>query len=419
MTGRRMFEICMFDLDDTLVRTWDLKEVREACKNNSAAKNVKAVKAGLQSGPERRIYGLALLKAIREAHPDLKLGVFTRSPRSYVDTVLAWAYPGFAWDIVVAYEDVTRTKPWGDGIDKAMKDFGVEYLDRVMLVGDSDVDLRAAYHCGCLAILNRSGWPATRRFEHWAALELVADAIIDEPDAVLDVLAAPNTFLPELERLLSDEEGRAGSVRFDKVSHFAPRGFGLDKIAFPVHVCGRSFTNYESVAYRRQWHVLTQSIEAHKDADQFSEEWIQAIRTFITVEFSPLLKAANVIVTVIPRRPGRKARLEALLAQLEMSLTENPIKRRNVTVAPTLLGFKDGVKSQHNDHLNREQRFVNARDHLELRSPQLLAGGKSVLILDDVVTTGASLICATACLRGAGVADVKCLAIAKSISDVL
>ena len=118
-----MFKICMFDLDDTLVRTDDLKDVREACKNNEGRESLKAVKVALTERQGRHIYSLELLRNIRKKYPELKLGIFTRSPRSYANTVLAWAYPTFAWDIVVAYEDVRPTKPYGDGIDLAMGAF--------------------------------------------------------------------------------------------------------------------------------------------------------------------------------------------------------------------------------------------------------------------------------------------------------
>jgi FMN phosphatase YigB (HAD superfamily) len=414
-----MFKISLFDLDDTLVRTEDLKDVREACKNNENETNLKAVQVGLASQEGRHIYGSDILHKIRQEHPQLKLGVFSRSPRSYVRTVLAWAYPDFAWDIVVAYEDVHQTKPHGEGIERAMNMFGVCRPEEVLFVGDVDVDVRAAYNGGCLSILDRSSWPAKRLSAHWRALEYVPDAVIDTPEELLNVLARSNTFLPELERLLAGEGERAAAIRFDRINHFIPKAVGGDKSAFPVYVCGRSFTQYDSLKNRRQWHKLTQSIVDHKDADQFSESWVDAIRYFILANYPRLFGVANVLVTVVPHRPGRKARLEALLMQLQESVTQKPINKCNLVFVPDLLAFKDGVRSQHNDHLNREQRFENARDHLVVRAPELVAGGKSVLVLDDVVTTGASLIYATTSLKAAGAADVRCLAIAKSVGDVL
>lgn len=416
---KRMFKICLFDLDDTLVRTDDLEEVRLACKRNEDPVNIKAVNVALRSRPDRQIYSQALLEKIRKAYPKLKLGIFTRSPRSYATTVLAAMHPGFVWDIVVAYEDVRRTKPHGDGIDLAMEKFGVKYLSEVILVGDSDSDVRAAYNCGCMVVIDRSAWPGKRRWEHWGALEKVPDAIIGSPDDLIRVLAKPNSFAPELERLLSKEENRDAGARFDKINHFVPRTIGGDSTPYPIHVCGRSFTHYDSLQYRRGWHELTQSIADHKDASTFSETWIAAIRSFIFVECRSMWGASDVLVTVVPHRPERKARLETLLAELGASVANDPIAKCQVAVAPGLLAFKDGVMSQHNDHLNQEQRFENVRDHLYVASPRLLMKGASVLVLDDVVTTGASLIYAVDRLKAAGAGNVKCLAIAKSIGDVL
>lgn len=95
-----MFKICLFDRDNTLVRTEDLKNVREACKNHGDTKTVRAVRAALNGRRNRHLYGREALRNIRREYPEMKLGVFTRSPRIYADTVLAWAYPGFPWDIV-------------------------------------------------------------------------------------------------------------------------------------------------------------------------------------------------------------------------------------------------------------------------------------------------------------------------------
>ncbi len=416
-----MFKICLFDLDDTLVRTEDMKEVREACKGNSDGQNLKAVEVSFNDKQGRLIYSLDMLREIRTVYPDLKLGVFTRSPRSYAIKVLNLAYPDFGWDIVIAYEDVRPTKPHGNGIKLAMNRFNVECLDQVMLVGDSDVDVRAAYNCGCIAVIDTSSWPTIKRQEHWRSLEYIPDALIDDPQDFLRLLAEPDSFLPELERLLASEQKVAADSRFDRINHFVPG----NSTAHPVYVCGRSFTQYDSLKDRRKWHVLTKSIEDHKDVDQFSDEWIIAIRKFIAAKFRLVYKLHNgfrpvsIVVTVVPHRPGRKARMEALLMQLQGSLAQKPIKSCVVTFAPGLLAFRSGVKSQHNDHLNRDQRFVNIRDHLYVKEPQIVLGGKTVLVLDDVVTTGASLIYASNYLKASGARTVRCLAIAKSVSNVL
>jgi hypothetical protein len=62
----------------------------------------------------------------------------------------------FQWDVVVAFEDVKSTKPYGDGVDKAM--FSISYSDRtkVVLAEDGDSDIRSAYNAECVAVLERS-----------------------------------------------------------------------------------------------------------------------------------------------------------------------------------------------------------------------------------------------------------------------
>lgn len=413
-----MFKICLFDLDDTLVHTDDLEDLRIACKNNADPARLKKLKADLAGRDDRHIYSADILNKIRLNFPKLNLGVFTRSPRSYAQTVLGWAYPGFKWDIVVAYEDVKPTKPHGDGIDLAMEQFGVKYLDRVILVGDSDADVRSAYNCGCLVALDKGAWPSKRGYEHWGALEHVPDAVISSPDEILEVLADSGRFLPELERLLVGAAS-GGRPRFDKINHFVARAAEEDKTPYPIYVCGRSFANYESLRYRKQWHGLTESIEANKESDTFPEEWIKAIRHFIEDQYFSFFKAVNIVVTVVPHRPGRKARLENLLKQLAESIDENPIEDREVTCQPGLLAYKSGVQSQHNDHLKRDARFVNVRDHLFVQHPDVVKAGTSFLVIDDVTTTGASLIYAAKYLKASGAGDVKCLSMAKNIGDVL
>ncbi|RAN43659.1 hypothetical protein RB25_23125 [Herbaspirillum rubrisubalbicans] len=419
MGGRPVFSICLFDLDGTLVRTDDLKQVREACKNNADPQNIAAVRQLLASRPDRRIYAQELLNTIRRRFPEMKIGVFTRSPRSYVHIVLSSMYPNFAWDIVVAYEDVQHRKPHGEGIDLVMRNFGVTDAKQVVMVGDTDVDVRAAYHRGCLAVLDKSDWSGFKKGpEQWAALALVADAEINSPTELLNVLGAANSYLPALERLMIEPLSLA-TLRFDKINHFLPNDFGWDQKPFQISVCGRSFTHVPSLECRRCEHFLTESIIANKDSELFPDTWIEAVRRFVSTANGAFWGERSVIVTTVPHRPERPARLESFLHQFGASVMARPISNLNVIIAPELLGFLDGVKSQHNDSLNREQRFENMRDHLRVRQPELLQSGASVVVLDDVVTTGASLIFSSIRLREAGAKDVQLLAIAKSIGNVL
>jgi phosphoglycolate phosphatase-like HAD superfamily hydrolase len=417
-----MFELCLFDLDDTLVRTEDLETIRKEAKDDDREDYALRLVEALKKRGDRHIYSAALLGKIRARFPDLKLGVFTRSPKKYASTVLAWAYPNFEWDILVAYEDVKHTKPYGDGIDHAMRTFGIltnEHLATTMLVGDNSWDIRSAYHCGCIAVLDKSAWPSKWLPEHWRAMELVPDAIMTKPDEILEVLTNADRFLPELERVIAGNAPRYGKPRFDKLGHFVSKAAGGDTTSHQIYICGRLFPHYDSVVFRRQVHALTNLIEDNKDSEVFPAEWIDTVRTFIKDQFPAFFGTLNIGVAVVPHRPGRKPRLEQFLEQLEASLNADPIAHRNVTTHPGLFAYRNGVRSHHGEHLGRDARFINVRDHLFVQQPEQIKPNVSFLIIDDVVTTGASLIYARKYLKDGGAGDVKCLALAKNVGDVL
>lgn len=62
--------------------------------------------------------------------------------------------------------------------------------------------------------------------------------------------------------------------------------------------------------------------------------------------------------------------------------------------------------------LNRHQRLNNLRKAFQVRDPGSVAG-RSILLVDDVFTTGSTLTCATAALLDAGAAEVSILTIAR------
>ncbi|MCK6844201.1 DNA-processing protein DprA [Klebsiella pneumoniae] len=230
-----MFRLCLFDLDNTLVHTDDLESLRLASKKPKGAL-LTLIAEALEADEDRVIYSRELLEQIRSDFPELALGVFTRAPRQYVETVLKWAYADFAWDIIISYDDVNRTKPFGDGIDRAMSELKVQNLHEVIVVGDSDADIRSAYHCGCLVALDKGGWPNTLKSEHWRAMGHMPDAIIYRPEYLVEVLKSYERFLPELERLLGDGDKPFGTGRrFDKIGHFIPREVGGDTTSYSNH----------------------------------------------------------------------------------------------------------------------------------------------------------------------------------------
>ncbi|MFG0602757.1 HAD hydrolase-like protein [Delftia sp. WSY_4] len=407
-----MLELCLFDLDNTLVSTDDLKEAREASKNNEDPVHLAQLNALIRTRPNRLIYECCFLQRLRTDFPQLKLGVFTRAPRSYARALLAWAYPGFDWDVIVAYEDVSRTKPYGDGVRKAMNEVGLDDLGRVALIGDNDIDVKAAYNAGCLVAVDKRTWPFRILSEHWRAQDLVPDGIIENPQDVLDFIQDHRPFLPNLERLLENGMPQRGQ-RYVKVGYWA---VGDDR-RYPINIAGRSISNHNSVQRRRVNHALSTSIEDNKESAQFPLPWLDAVRDFIEVTFNDISHPEGVIVTVVPHRPERQPRLEQLLNQLGAYLQVNPTEAA-VTLAPDLLAYTIGVRSNHNEFLNRAQRFENVRDHLVVARPELVSAGQAYLVIDDVVTTGASLISAQNRLTEVGAHDVVLLGLGKNVGDL-
>lgn len=414
-------ELILFDLDDTLLRTSDLEGYRgREFLNRQSPEYVQRLTAQFGMLPNRIVYTEAQLLALQQQYAGVRLGVFTRSPRHYAEILLTLAYPNVEWETVVGFEDVTRTKPSGEGVLLAMRVAEVVLPQNVWLVGDGKSDVQAAYDAGCWCVLDQTTWPNARRSDDWKALERMPDAIIRSPDDLQGVLERPTDFVPVAERLQMLNGAAAGGVafRFEKAGYFNP----LVQAARPaqIHSLGRHFSR--DAQRRVVWHAVTNDIHRMKDLLVVPDYWIQAMRNFIqsvVVGRNPMIAfgMGALVITVVPAKPGRVQRLEAMLAQLAASHDELAIIDGNIEFIPSVLEYLPGALSHHgNGGLNREQRFVNVRDHLRA-IPDSGFAGKHVVVVDDVVTSGASLIYAEMCLRAAGASDVTLLALTKNVGN--
>ncbi|WP_296280500.1 HAD-IA family hydrolase [Pseudoxanthomonas sp.] len=416
-----MIRLCLFDLDQTLVDTSDMQELREAGKHRTDNAYPQEVRTAFLSRQRNLIDEVTLL-ALTLNNAGLKIGVFTRSPRRYVDVVLAEAYVLIQWDAVIAYEDVQNRKPNAEGIYRAMQAVGMNdtsALPHVLMVGDSDVDIRAAYHAGCYAALFKQGWPQTYEKTHWRSMGLLPDSILDDQSELQACIANPTPALPDLECLLEGEQAIA-TPRYDEIGKFFPD----ERTRHVVSTAGRSFADYRSLDQRRAWHRLSQSIQQHKESVQFPNEWIQTVQRFIANHYRmiagfPIGPGPELVITCIPPRPDRVHRLGYFVNQLAASYGNAPlVNRLRLTFDHGLLAYRPGVRSQSQDHLSPAERFANVRDHLYVINPDA-ARGRKFLVIDDVTTTGATLLYAKKYLMAAGATSVDCFSIAQNISDPL
>jgi phosphoglycolate phosphatase-like HAD superfamily hydrolase len=407
-------QLVLFDLDDTLLQTGDLADFRGRLHvNDRSPAYTQQLLAAYDRGERRARYSPQTLDAIRLAHPGRKLGVFTRAPGHYARTLLQRAYPQVRWDVIVAYEDVRSTKPNPDGVWLAMKLCGIKQFDNVAMVGDDKVDIQAAYNAGCWAFLDRGAWPERLVSDNYYALERVPDVVVINPGDLCEKLEEPVTSLPELERAgYAGQPSRTEHPRFDTINHFAPHDLAL-KSSW-VTVLGRMFSHYEQLKYRASWHPLTAAIIAHKETRLFPAAWISSLKLFLELCW-PIANGRDTVVTVVPFKPGRFPRLESLLDRLESSHEADPIPTAGgIDFFAEVLAYREGVRGHSTEHLSKEQRFVNVRDHLFVAAPERVLG-KHVVVIDDVVTTGASLIYAQKYLMDAGARNVTCVALAKAV----
>ncbi|RIJ09704.1 HAD family hydrolase [Pseudomonas sp. 91RF] len=413
-------QLLIFDLDDTLIRTGDLEQRFRGQQflGRQSQQYVDSLRTSFNQDPGRIVYSAFTIASLRARFSEARIGVFTRSPKHYAETLLNLAYPGLAWDFLIAFEDTPQPKPSGEGIRRLMERFAIPDPQGVWMVGDSPVDIRAAYDAGCQVILDTTTWPripAPRRRDDWKALERMPDAIIDAPEDLVTTLSSHVSYLPVAERLQQTAcapiPNRYPFARLEKFGAFDHEGTKHE-----IHYLGRHFST--QAQHRASWHQVTNDIHAMKNALIVPDYWVVAIGAFLQnlVRRNPHLIIGNsLVVTVVPAKPGRTRRLEAMLAQLSTVHAQRALVNAKVSFTPDLMRYRDGVLSHHGEGLTKLQRIENVMNHLEV-----IAGSgyenKHVVVIDDVATTGASLVYARKYLMAAGARQVTCLSLTKAIN---
>lgn len=282
----------------------------------------------------------------------------------------------------------------------AMEKLGIADPRQVVLVGDELVDVQAAYNAGCLSFFEAASSSRSAQY----ALEKLPDAIVRGHASLAHAIRDPKAALPSLERLLLDQGSNLTGLRVDTVQHPAGPGGTLD-----VLVMGRLFTENTDLGSRRCWHGLSKSILDNKSSDRFPRAWTLALEALLRHH---LRKRPHLVVTVIPAKPGRHPRLEKLLLQLSQSVGAD-VKDRCQFV-PDVLRYADGAIAHSGQRLSKAQRMANARANLSVRRANAVSG-QDIIVVDDVVTSGATLLQARRCLHEAGAKEVTCVAFAKTV----
>lgn len=198
------------------------------------------------------------------------------------------------------------------------------------------------------------------------------------------------------------------------VARFAQPVPRCETCALPVlagmRQCGRCITNrppmdraLSAVAYQYPWSTLIQQLKFHDDT-----AWTHAMAALMrsTPWVEPALEAADALIPM-PLFPSRLRERGFNQADLLARALEPRKVRRDV-----LLRIRD-TGAQH--ALPRNERLRNVQGAFALEPAQYaFVAGKRLVLVDDVMTTGASLHAAASALRAAGALHITALVFART-----
>lgn len=411
--------IVLFDLDNTLVNTDELEVFRNL--NHPLFKNdaqyINEIKSNLvKTTPYVPVETLETLK-----RRNITLGLVTNSPRKYAFAVISAIYkknkPFYPFDVVIAFENVDHHKPSGEGIIKAVNFLiGTDRTlvgisgSEILYVGNDNKDILTAYDGGTLAAILLTAPEEL----HYKSINSLPEFIIT-PKLLLEIVKEPDRYLPFMESMYqnnSDDE-RPHFLYLNKTDFD-------NKTRYATIVAGRYFPNSQHFWLKIEYHSFTKEILELKDKDVFSTKWLEALRLLLISESKySIFGHLEVVISCIPHRKGRPHRLENLLKQLAKYLDEHPIERDcTFYIIPDLFCYDDEALSNHKEAKSRENRFINVREHLHLKRRNDIPNTvDKIILIDDVVTTGASLIEASKKLEREGIKNIVRFAFAQAISE--
>ncbi|ONN71668.1 hypothetical protein BVL52_10150 [Pseudomonas oryzihabitans] len=393
-----MLKAVLFDLDDTLANTSSLEEIRETRNYDELTPEVLA-----KIRPYKKV--LALLEGLKAA--GVKTGVVTNSGRRYAQAVLAQlGLPEF--DTVVTYTDVKAdgAKPSPDGILLALSNMGVKVSSDVIYIGDNYIDFVAAYRAGVKPVA--CSWASRRPISQVPALELSTEYLLSELDNAQGLLPAAE--ICEVNQGLDFDKKRLYFIPLDLDGNTI-----TVKSDLRVLCLGRYFSQKSVVTARyHDAHPLSRKIaekesNAHFEAPQHWIDLVAHCVKEIPNYFS--LEGSLDLVTVIPSKPEKNPRLERMLSAVAEQLSSPPVAMAN------LFSFAANTPSQKS--LARFEREDSIKNNLFLNPEhQGLVRGKTIVVIDDVLTTGATMRRAFDLLENEGANLVIGLALAKTVSIV-
>lgn len=396
-----MVPAILFDFDNTIANTESLREIRETGRYDDLDEESMAKVRLYKPVPEL----LATLRA-----KGIRLGVVTNSGSGYIRRVFDHLELNDKFDTVVTYSDVKAEgmKPSPKGLQLALHNLGLKASAEILYVGDENHDHVAAYHAGITPVM--PSWATRKAVSMAPALEMSSRML-------LDYVSDPDEY-----RLFAERCAELQTAVYDrKQVYFLPLDLSANVVTVKDEMSSFCLGRYysqkaASTAWLHDHHALSQEIVKKEEQATFEipPYWVQMLAHVVRKgpKFAFEDKHPFDVLTVIPGKKGKDPRLERLLAEMQVLMAADEHKPQFI---PDVLYFVDDALSQ--KRLGRADRSFEARRALQINERQAAQlVGKTVLVIDDVVTTGSTLERAQELCMRAGAAKAMGLAIAKTVS---
>lgn len=398
-----MVDAILFDFDNTLANTNSLTEIRESGRYELLTPEVLA---------HVRLYApvSTILKKLRDR--GVKLGLVTNSGEKYVQTLLVHLKINNIFDVVVTYGDVKLEgkKPSPKGLQLALARLGVEPDASILYIGDDNNDQLAAYRAGITPI--HPTWASRRPISVAPAIEMSSDMLIDYID---------NT---DEYRLFAEQCAIRKSAVFERNGvYFLPLDSEGNIVPLKSEMASFCLGRYYSqkgatTAWLHDAHPLSKEIASKADQHPFvaPQHWIDLLAHVVrhSAEFAFDGQFQFDIVTVIPSKLGQDPRLEKILNRVYEAIKGDDYIPDFVEdlffYVPDAVSQKTLARHERQYEANRALQFNPARSGAIL--------GKRILIIDDVLTSGATLARARSLLETAGAIKAMGVSIAKTVSII-
>lgn len=391
--------VVLFDLDDTLVATKTLREIRDTA--NYAALTPEALAGTALYRPVRRMLETMQSKKIQ-------LGVVSNAGRQYVERVLEHHKLCEFFTTVVTYTDVGAKgkKPKPDGILLALQQLKVAATPDVLFVGDHATDIEAAYKANITPVV--PSWATRTPVNLAPALEMPSSVLINYFDS------------PKEYCLFAERAASQNSYNFErKAVYFLPLDLNANVIThrpeMRIFCLGRYFSQKTPITAKlHDGHALSLEIAKKNEPKEFKApvHWPQLLAHVITKGPAWLYNGEHDfdLITVIPAKSGKQKRMESLLVDVAKICAQ---QKSADAFDAGVFRFTEGARDQKT--LGRAERVLEASRVLKLNG-SVKVKGKRVLVIDDVVTTGSTMARALDLLVTAGAIDARGVAIAKTVS---